>query len=194
MPSTEVPAVQPDHPAPRHWDCCNNFKFLDDGDDWVCPKCRKLTNALVIEETQQVRGDLSRTDTKAQTLLTLATALIAVVASLATTTDPAPLASVLLWTSAVPATASVWTVIQVITPRTIAPLWHDLGTAADGWSDHVLLVRTAIPDVDQWRASHLAALSRLLGLKFVRLRTASWLLTGALALLLAAGATAALTS
>jgi hypothetical protein len=125
----------------------------------------------------EAREEISRTDTKAATLLTLATGALAGVLAFAHTRVPMP-AAVALWTAAALVTLALAVLLMVVRPRLVNVPRNS------GFPDHQWLA-DAGPDVDcrawrAWQATQLGLLSALAVSKHRRLRLAVDLLSAAL--------------
>ncbi|HSV67836.1 MAG TPA: Pycsar system effector family protein [Mycobacteriales bacterium] len=158
---------------------------------------------LLAEALTDVRGEPVRVDTKAGTLLSLASAALALLTALTSGAHlPTPV-TVPVWAATAAFGAAVAVLLATVNPHTgPAPHPDRSGPAAaaslTSWMAyahaadlHASLADLATAGASRWRADRLTELSRITARKFSRLRTATRLLTAGLGLLTLAAALSA---
>jgi hypothetical protein len=139
-----------------------------------------LAAAALAAAVAEAREEVARTDSKAGTLLTLATGALAGLLTFAHARIPLA-AAVALWLAAALTTAAVGALLTVVRPR--------LGTSrrGGGLADHVQLAAISTDDgVRAWQAERLRMFSALAVAKHCRVRVGVDLLLIALAVLVVA--------
>jgi hypothetical protein len=126
----------------------------------------------------EARDEISRTDTKAGTLLTVATGALAGLVTFAQAGHLPVAAAVLLWLAASLSAAALVVLLTVVRPR--------LGASSNMFADHEALLNAAACDLPGWQEARLRLLSGLAVTKHRRLRRAVDTLLAGLAVLAAA--------
>jgi hypothetical protein len=144
-----------------------------------------LPAAVLAAAVAEARDEVARTDSKAGTLLTLATGALAGLLTFAHARVPLP-AAIALWVAAALTTAALGALLTVVRPRLGA------SRSGDGLADHVQLAAISSDDgVRAWQAERLRMFSALAVAKHCRVRAAVDLLLVALAVLIVAALLAA---